>query len=205
MTIRSSTGLRRGHVPSPTFRVTLALCCVAIGLLGVVPPASHASAARAGAPASAARSGAAAMPALSHTGPSALAVHTLDALPLSFEANRGQVPAGRAPAGGHVDFVARGRGYTMLLSATGALIALTAPVARMSQRGPRVAARLSRGVRARRRAATSVAVLRLQLVGADPRARVVGLDRLPGATNYLNRPRQPALAHGHRHLRACLL
>jgi len=185
MTIRSLTSLGFGRVPSQTFRVTLALCCVAIGLLGVVPLASNASAVHADVPVSAIRPGAVAMPALSHTGPAVLAVHALDALPLSFEANRGQVPAGRAPAGGHVDFVARGRGYTMLLSATGALISLTAPVAQMSQRGPRVAARLSRGVHARSRAVADTAVLRLQLIGANPRARGVGLDRLPGATNYL--------------------
>ncbi len=185
MTIRSLTGPGFGRVPSATFRVTLALCCVAIGLLGVVPSAARASAARAGASASAAGLGAAAMPALSHAGPSALAVHTLDALPLSFETNRGQVPASRALAGGHVDFVARGRGYTMLLSATGALISLTASAAQTSQRGPHVAARLLRAVHARPRAATDTAVLRLQLVGANPRARGVGLDRLPGATNYL--------------------
>jgi hypothetical protein len=67
--------------------------------------------------------------------------------PLAFEANRGQTDA-------HVEFLARGRGYTAFLTATEAVL------------------RLDGG-----------ATVRLRPVGAD-RARIVGDDELPGGVHY---------------------
>jgi hypothetical protein len=79
-------------------------------------------------------------------------------LPLSFEVNRGQTAAA-------VNYLARGSGYTLFLSATQATLGLTHATGTHSQ-------------------ASTEDVLRLGLVGANPAASVVGLDRLPGVSNY---------------------
>jgi hypothetical protein len=90
--------------------------------------------------------------------PSGASLAGYSQLPLSFEVNRGQT----AP---QVNYLARGSGYTLFLSATQATLGLTQPSAR--------------------RGAPSVEdVLRLGLVGANPAASVVGLDRLGGVSNY---------------------
>src|SRR5712692_3650906 len=72
-------------------------------------------------------------------------------LPLSFEPNFGQTDA-------PVQYLARGRGYTFFLTPTEAVLALRAPVERMTDEGP---------------SSAPGAVLRMQPVGADPEARVV--------------------------------
>ncbi|MEK7408157.1 MAG: SBBP repeat-containing protein [Acidobacteriota bacterium] len=69
-------------------------------------------------------------------------------LPLAFEVNRGQTEP-------QVRFLARGRGYTLFLTATEAVLAL----------------------RDGRR-------LRLELVGTHPGARLEGVQELPGKVNY---------------------
>jgi uncharacterized protein (TIGR03437 family) len=68
-------------------------------------------------------------------------------LPLSFESNQGQM-------GSEVNFLSRGKGYSLYLTSTGAVLSL-------------------------RRA-----MVRMKLVGANPSAQVTGLDRLPGKSNY---------------------
>jgi hypothetical protein len=78
----------------------------------------------------------------------------LDALPLGFEANRGQTDP-------QVQFVSRGDGYGVFLTAGEAVLSLLG-----SQAG-------------------AAAVLHLQLVGANLAPAVVGLDPLPGTANYL--------------------
>ncbi len=83
-------------------------------------------------------------------------------LPLSFETNRGQVDR-------RVPFLARGLGYNLFLTPTEAVLALHKPVDTLQRR----------------------AVLRLQMVGANPVATAAGLERLPGVSNYL-RGRDPA-------------
>ncbi len=72
-------------------------------------------------------------------------------LPLSFEANQGQADA-------DVKFVARGNGYSLLLSPTESVLGL-----RPKGRG---------------------AMVQVRLLGADPRATMTGLDELPGKANY---------------------
>lgn len=82
-------------------------------------------------------------------------------LPVTFELNQGQTDA-------RVDFLARGANYTLFLTATEAVLAL-------SQRGlatPQVP-NLTR------------AVMRMQLVDSARNARVAGLEELPGKVNYL--------------------
>jgi hypothetical protein len=76
-------------------------------------------------------------------------------LPLAFEQNRGQTD-------GRVDFLARAPGHTAFLTPTGATLAL------------QPAGEDAKG-----------AALRLELTGADPAARPVGQERLPGVVNVL--------------------
>src|SRR5947208_743062 len=73
-------------------------------------------------------------------------------LPLAFEANRGQ-------AASQVDFLARGDGYALALTPSGAVLAL--------------------------REGAGGDVLHLRFVAADPSAPAVGRDELVTRSNYL--------------------
>jgi hypothetical protein len=79
-------------------------------------------------------------------------IETVRGLPLSFEANHGQTDP-------RVDFLARGIGHTVFVTAREAVFVLTKPDA-------------------------SGIVLRLTFVGGNARPRVAGLDELPGKANY---------------------
>jgi len=85
-------------------------------------------------------------------------------LPLSFEANRGQ-------ADPEVRFLARGKGYTLFLTATETVLSL-----------PELAAHGNPGRHEKQAGKTTV--LRVKLVGGNPEAEVVGLEELPGKSNY---------------------
>jgi hypothetical protein len=90
----------------------------------------------------------------------------LSQIPLIFEPNHGQ-------ADSSVKFVSRGKGYSLFLDSSGAVLAMrTAP--RLGAQG-----------------GNSESV-RMTLVGADPTAVVAGSDKLPGITNYFigNDPKQ---------------
>jgi hypothetical protein len=76
-------------------------------------------------------------------------------MPMAFEPNRGQSDA-------RVQFLTRGAGYTVFLTATEAVLAL-----------------------ARAADTTSTAVVRMTLAGASPAASVEGLAELPGRSHYL--------------------
>ena len=80
-------------------------------------------------------------------------------LPLSFEENLGQTDA-------QVRFLSRGRGYALFLTGTEAVLALRRPAPAEDE-------------------ATVSDVMRVQLVGSNPRPAVSGLERLPGQSNYL--------------------
>ncbi len=101
-------------------------------------------------------------------------------LPLSFEANRGQTDE-------QVKFLSRGKGYTLLLTPTEAVLALKRPKGQessssLSGRGalhpPETNPKLGAGH------SEPNTVLRMKLVGANPRPEVSGLDELPGKSNY---------------------
>jgi hypothetical protein len=110
-------------------------------------------------------------------------------LPLSFEKNEGQTDP-------HVEFVSRGRGYTMFLSHGGeAVLALSGsgnsvprdvdparPAKEAGQRGASLPDILKKNSKPR---SDSDAVLRLKLVGATTKARAKGREALPGKVNYL--------------------
>lgn len=77
-------------------------------------------------------------------------------LPLSFEINQGQ-------ADRQVRFLSRGSGYNLFLTSTEAVLSLP-----QKQTGDRASS-----------------VLRMKPVGANPKAKIEGLDQLPGKSNYL--------------------
>ena len=97
---------------------------------------------------------------------SASAAAAYGQLPLAFQPNEGQAPAG-------IGFSAQGQGYQLVLSPTGVILGLQAPST--SGTGSGVST-----------------VLSLSLVGGNPAAAPQALDQLPGVTNYLigNDPRQ---------------
>ncbi len=120
---------------------------------------------------------------------------TYGKLPLAFEVNRGQSDA-------RVKFLSHSRGYTLFLTPTEAVLALGAP-AKPKPSGkyfeplPPGLARLGfpealtvNGQRSLlERAMTSaepaaLSVLRIKLVGANPKPNVEGIDLLPGKSNY---------------------
>jgi hypothetical protein len=108
-------------------------------------------------------------------------------LPLSFEANQGQVH-------GPVKFLSHGRGYTIFLTGDEAVLELEKPsvVSRRSSVGKRQ----KPGGRSQESGAnsgprtidsgprTTNAVLRMKLVGASASAAVTGAAELPGKSNY---------------------
>src|SRR5947209_3643181 len=84
-------------------------------------------------------------------------------LPLSFETNAGQT-------GAPVQFLSRGRGYTLFLTSTEAVLKLH-PSKSGDLRGPRAAAARSRSVS-------------MKLVGGNPAPAATGREELPGKSNY---------------------
>jgi hypothetical protein len=115
------------------------------------------------------------------------AQETYGHLPLAFEANQGQMDP-------RVKFLARGPGYTLFLKADEAVLTirkssatgLPPPDARNSK------LEIGNSPFGARPTPPDAAVLRLRLVGANPRARAVGLNELPGKNNYFlgNDPRK---------------
>jgi hypothetical protein len=75
-------------------------------------------------------------------------------LPLSFEVNQGQTD-------GEVKFISHGSGYKLFLTSTQAVLALK-----------------------QKKSDAGSAVLRMQLLGANPTPLAAGLDQLPGRSNY---------------------
>jgi len=118
-------------------------------------------------------------------------------LPLHFEANQGQSDE-------QVRFLSRGSGYTLFLTSTEAVLALHKPESKAKGKRQRAKGKREEqektvgiaknplapvsGERARVRGfdpeQTEQTVLHLRLVGANPSPQVVGLDELPGKSNY---------------------
>src|SRR2546427_6224181 len=92
-------------------------------------------------------------------------------LPLQFEANRGQTDP-------RINFLARGRGCAFYLGAAEAVILLDEPPPSGAENPP--PAKANRAGRAR----APAKLLHMELAGADPGARVAGLEPLPGKVNY---------------------
>ncbi|MBI1762909.1 MAG: SBBP repeat-containing protein [Acidobacteria bacterium] len=75
-----------------------------------------------------------------------------------------------------VKFSARGVGYNLYLTATEAVLAFIKPGAGQREKKVRAASTQARAV--------ASAAVRMQFVGANPAASVVGLEELPGKSNY---------------------
>ena len=95
-------------------------------------------------------------------------------LPLSFEANQGQTDR-------RVKFLSRGRGYSLFLTQRETVLALKKQEKRVSPGANAASVALAK----RSAEPESEAVLRMRLVGANATAQVVGLEELPGKSNYL--------------------
>src|SRR6059036_382191 len=93
-------------------------------------------------------------------------VESYGRLPLSFEANDGQTDR-------QVNFVARGRGYTLFLAQSEAVFVLRKA---KGENASRVTFHASRDYQE--------TVLRMRLEGANPTPRAAGLEKLPGVVNY---------------------
>lgn len=95
-------------------------------------------------------------------------------LPLSFEANQGQVNS-------QVRFLSRGEGYSLFLTDREAVLSLR-------KRGASESAPNGNSTSGERQNVnpelTKTDVVRMQLVGASPQLRVIGSDQLPGKANY---------------------
>ena len=110
-----------------------------------------------------------------NTASKARLVETYGKLPLTFEPNQGQTDK-------QVNFLSRGPGYNVFLTPTEAVLALrhskaeelTTPVPSVQGRDKGKAAEKSE----------QLSILRMQVVGADPKSLVSGLERLPGKVNY---------------------
>jgi len=111
-------------------------------------------------------------------------------LPMSFEANRGQ-------SAKPVRFLARGDGYGLFLTGQGAVLTLRTPMNKgtTTRLHPYGVSFPPSGVTATGRRETEALssaadpqwktdVVRMQLVGADAAVEPVGVDRLPGSSNY---------------------
>jgi hypothetical protein len=86
-------------------------------------------------------------------------------LPMSFEPNRGQTDK-------RVEFLSRGAGYNLFLTQTEATLAL--------YKNKEESDSTSRGHHS-----TLSSIVRMKFKGANTKARIEGLDQLPGKSNYL--------------------
>ena len=94
-------------------------------------------------------------------------------VPLSFEANHGQAEP-------KVKFLARGRGYTLLLTPTEAVLSLRDPgVRERKSRNPERAATHDAG-----QSVDGLALVHMKLAGGNPTPEVLAQDRQPGIANY---------------------
>jgi hypothetical protein len=102
-------------------------------------------------------------------------------LPLSFEANQGQTDD-------HVQFLAHGQGYTLFLTASEAVFTGCPPAAHRQ----RPTGSIPKTSAVEDTPDTACAMVRMQLLGANPASKVMGLEELPGKANYFrgNDPQQ---------------
>src|SRR5205085_3511855 len=110
-------------------------------------------------------------------------------LPLSFEANEGQIEA-------PVKFLSRGPGYTLFLTPTQAVMSLQGGFAENSSKKQGRPHQLHAASAARREASR---VLLMNLLGANPEPQMETLEPLPGRANYFLGPQPEAWRTGIRH------
>ena len=96
------------------------------------------------------------------------------AIPLHFEENHGQADA-------HVQYIARGNGYTVFLTPQEAVFALRAGHPGQTASNKK---RFSRFARPDHGAPQKISVMRMKLSGANAFPAVLPADKLPGVVNY---------------------
>src|ERR1041385_5346956 len=94
---------------------------------------------------------------------------TYGKLSMSFEINKGQTDS-------QVKFMSRSAGYNLFLTATESVMVLNKSVRRKENKKPSTAPEKGQ--------ATPNPVLRMKLIGANEQTRAIGLDELPGKSNY---------------------
>ena len=104
-------------------------------------------------------------------------------LPLAFDANQGQTDP-------QVKYLARGNGYTLFLTANKAVLSMSSisgsPLRDALSRRYMGITRWQKLMQQRtRQAQTKMAVLNMEMVGANPHPQIAGQNLLPGVTNYL--------------------
>jgi len=111
-------------------------------------------------------------------------------LPLAFDANQGQTDP-------QVKYLARGNGYTLFLTANKAVLSMSSisgsPLRDAMFRRYMGISRWRKVMQQRAsHAHTKMAVLSMEMVGANPNPQIAGQNLLPGVTNYLigNDPRK---------------
>ena len=90
-------------------------------------------------------------------------------VPLHFEANQGQIDA-------QVKFLSRGKGYTLFLTPTEAVLSLRKPTKVDKEMIPSADEVENLG--------TQTSTVQMKLIGANPDPKITGLEELPGRTNY---------------------
>jgi hypothetical protein len=109
----------------------------------------------------------------------ALLAQNYGKLPLSFEANQGQSDKS-------AKFLSKGSGYSLFLTESSAVLALTKPDASGAEPGRAGGDGLKPAPtqRAGKTDSRRTDVVRMDLAGANRGVQVTGLDRLPGTANY---------------------
>jgi hypothetical protein len=118
------------------------------------------------------------------SGPATPRLQNFARTPLSFEANQDQTDA-------QVQYLARGPGYTVFLTATEAVLALRPAATAANSRGMAALPRTRRGSAGSAIAQSGEgtvddvqAVVRMQLLGSNPESLATGADQQPGRVNY---------------------
>ena len=104
---------------------------------------------------------------------------SLAALPLAFEANQGQTDP-------QVKYVARGRGYTVFLTANDTVLAVhsSSPAVDTRVAQNHGMARTTRPGAERATARDRTAAIHLRLDGGNPKSQMIAGHQLPGHSNY---------------------
>ena len=95
-------------------------------------------------------------------------------LPLTFEANRGQTDR-------RVKFLSRGHGHTLFLTPTETVLVLRDSGTSVQPRNSNLLQRLDWSLPGKE---TTTRALRMELIGSNPHARSMGMEELPGKSNY---------------------
>jgi len=99
-------------------------------------------------------------------------------LPISFEPNRGQTDSA-------IQFLARGMGYTLFLAPGEAVLSLHSSSNHLAEAVPRgLPSAIGMHDANRQKSMPTSSTVHMRLIGSNPSAQAVGVDPLPGRSNY---------------------